>query len=495
MTGNPTDNTGAPLPSVWLALVPIIALVAMLFFSVFTFGVDTLDGASQLTLLAAAAIAAAIGIGVYGLKWKQIEAAVVACEGEVMPSIIILLFIGALSGSWMASGIVPGFIYYGMKIIHPQFFPATACVVCALVSMMTGSSWTTIATIGLALIGIGQAQGFDVGLVGGAIVSGAYFGDKMSPLSDTTVLASSVTGTPLFKHIRYMTVTTVPAMAVTLVIFIVLGLGHEVVSIERMAVLADGLAGKFNITPWVFAVPVLTIVMIALRTPTLIALFVSALLGAVFALVFQGDVLREVAGGGSAVKGAVTALYGKISPVFADRTLAELTESNGMSGMLNTVWLIICAMVFGGVMKACRMLEAITSLFIRLIRGRVSMVSATVVSGTFFNAVLADQYLAIILTGSMYMPVYTGKGYESRLLSRTTEDAVTVTCPLIPWSTCGMTQATMLNVPTLVYLPYSFFNLLCPLLTIAVAALGLGIKRAVRPDNSDTGLKTATATI
>ena len=217
--------------------------------------------------------------------------------------------------------------------------------------------------------------------------------------------------------------------------------------------------------------------MIVLKTPSLVALFISAVLGAVFAVMFQPDALKEVAGGGSVIKGVVKALYGTASFGFADKTLADLTESGGMAGMLNTVWLIICAMVFGGVMKVCRMLEAITLLFMRLIRGRTSMVSATVASGSFFNVVLADQYLAILLTGSMYMPIYQGKGYELRLLSRTTEDAVTVTSPLVPWSTCGMTQATMLSVPTIVYLPYSFFNLLCPLFTLALAATGIGIFR------------------
>lgn len=471
-------NKEAPLPSIWLALIPVISLVAMLAFCVIAFGIDTLSGASQLALLAASGIAAAIGTGVYKFRWHDIERAVSVTIGEVMPSVILLLMIGALSGAWMASGIVPGFIYYGMHVIHPEFFLATACIVCAIVSMMTGSSWTTIATIGLALIGIGKAQGFDVGMVAGAIVSGAYFGDKMSPLSDTTVLASSVTGTPLFKHIRYMTVTTVPAMAVALVIFCVLGFNHEVTSTAQMETISSGLAAKFDITPWVFTVPVLTAVLIALKTPSIVALFLSAVMAAVFALITQGDVLREVAAGGSAVKGVVTALYGRISPSFDDKVLTELTGSKGMAGMLNTVWLILCAMAFGGVMKACRMLESITLLFLKLVRGRTSMVASTVLSGTFFNAVLADQYLAIILTGGMYMPVYEKNGYESRLLSRTTEDAVTVTSPLIPWSTCGMTQATMLGVPTLVYLPYSFFNILCPVFTIMVAAAGFGIKRA-----------------
>ena len=470
-------SANSALPSVWLSMVPIVVLVTLLYFAVGTFGTDTLSGASQLALLFSGGVAAALGIGVYRLSWTAIERSIVSGIGDVMPSVLILLVIGALSGAWMVSGIVPGFIYYGMKIIHPKFFLATACAVCAVVSIMTGSSWTTIATIGLALIGIGRAQGFEDGVVAGAIISGSYFGDKMSPLSDTTVLTASVSNTPLFTHIRYMMWTTVPAMILTLAIFTVLGISHETVSTEQMAHIGAGLASKFDISPWVFVVPVLTVVMIVFKTPSLVALFISASLGAVFALVFQTDALKEVAAGGSAIKGAVKALYGTASFGFADKTLADLTESGGMAGMLNTVWLIICAMVFGGVMKVCRMLEAITLLFMRLIRGRTSMVSATVASGSFFNVVLADQYLAILLTGSMYMPIYRGKGYESRLLSRTTEDAVTVTSPLVPWSTCGMTQATMLSVPTIVYLPYSFFNLLCPLFTLALAATGIGIFR------------------
>jgi NhaC family Na+:H+ antiporter len=449
----------------------------MLSFSVISFGVDTLSGASQLTLLVSAAIAAAIGMGVYKISWNKIEKSFIDSISPVMPSIILLLLIGALSGAWMCSGIVPGFIYYGMKIIHPKFFLATACIVCSIVSMMSGSSWTTIATIGLALIGIGRAQGFDAGIVAGAIISGAYFGDKMSPLSDTTVLASSVTATPLFKHIRYMTVTTVPAMVIALIIFTVFGFNHEITSTSQMELISQGLLSKFNISPIIFIVPVFTILLIVFRTPSIIALFLSAILGVLFALFYQMEVLTEIANGGNAIKGAVMALYGEATLDYADKTLKELTASSGMKGMLDTVWLIICAMVFGGIMKGCRMLDAITGLFMRMIHGRTSMVTATVISGAFFNTVLADQYLSIILTGGMYMPVYTNKGYESRLLSRTTEDAVTVTSPLIPWSTCGMTQATMLNVPTIAYLPFSFFNILCPIFTIIVAALGIGIKK------------------
>jgi len=475
---NETTENGTPIPSLWLAFTPLIALVGMLSYSICAFGTDALSGASQLTLMVAGAIAATIGMGVYRLKWKSIERVVIECISEVMPSILLLILIGALSGAWMVSGIVPGFIYYGMKIIHPEFFLATACIICTVVSMMTGSSWTTIATIGLALVGIGTAQGFHPGIVGGAIISGAYFGDKMSPLSDTTILASSVTGTPLFTHIRYMTATTIPAMSITLVIFVILGLNYDVSATEHMDLISRELSSKFNITPWVFLVPVLTVALIALKTPSMIALFLSAAMGAAFALLVQPEVLQEISADNNALKGVIKAIYGKCSLSFPDRIMVELTESNGMAGMLDTIWLIICAMVFGGIMRVCRMLDAITLLFMRCIRGRTSLVAATALSGSFFNMVLADQYLAIILTGGMYMPIYRRKGYETRLLSRTTEDSVTVVSPLIPWSTCGMTQATILNVPTVSYLPYCFFNLLCPIFTIIVAMTGFGIGRA-----------------
>jgi NhaC family Na+:H+ antiporter len=274
-----------------------------------------------------------------------------------------------------------------------------------------------------------------------------------------------------------MMMTTVPAMAVTLIIFTILGLNHEVTSTEQMDFIAAGIKSKFNISPWVFTVPILTAILIILKTPSIIALFLASVMGAAFALLCQSSILSEIADGGSAIKGAAIALYGDASLNFDDKTLKDLTSSSGMAGMMNTVWLIICAMVFGGIMNGCRMLDAISSLFIRAIRGRTSMVTTTVISGTFFNTILADQYLSIILTGGMYMPIYNSKGYESRLLSRTTEDAATVTSPLIPWSTCGMTQATMLSVPTITYLPYSFFNLLCPLFSILIAFFGFGIKK------------------
>lgn len=348
---------------------------------------------------------------------------------------------------------------------------------------MTGSSWTTIATIGIALMGIGKAQGFEEGWIAGAIISGAYFGDKISPLSDTTILAASVTDTPLFRHIRYMLITTVPSLIITLVIFTVAGLSHNAGSTEHIAEFSAALAGKFHITPWLLIVPVVTGVLIAWRVPSVITLFLSAALAGAFAVFFQPDLLQEISGlqnsegTQSIFKGLMMTLYGGTSLQTSNEALTELVATRGMAGMMNTVWLIICAMCFGGAMTAGGMLGSITSVFVRFMKNTVSMVASTVCSGIFLNLATADQYISIILTGNMFRDIYEKKGYESCLLSRTTEDSVTVTSVLIPWNTCGMTQATILSVPTLVYLPYCFFNIISPLMSITIAAIGYKIVR------------------
>lgn len=348
---------------------------------------------------------------------------------------------------------------------------------------MTGSSWTTIATIGIALMGIGKAQGFEEGWIAGAIISGAYFGDKISPLSDTTILAASVTDTPLFRHIRYMLITTVPSLIITLVIFTVAGLSHNAGSTEHIAEFSAALAGKFHITPWLLIVPVVTGVLITRRVPSVITLFLSAALAGAFAVFFQPDLLQEISGlqnsegTQSIFKGLMMTLYGGTSLQTSNEALTELVATRGMAGMMNTVWLIICAMCFGGAMTAGGMLGSITSVFVRFMKNTVSMVASTVCSGIFLNLATADQYISIILTGNMFRDIYEKKGYESCLLSRTTEDSVTVTSVLIPWNTCGMTQATILSVPTLVYLPYCFFNIISPLMSITIAAIGYKIVR------------------
>ncbi|WP_455638649.1 Na+/H+ antiporter NhaC [Parabacteroides sp.] len=476
------DNNPVRIPSPLLSLVPILVLVALLFVTIRTFGSDALGGGSQVVLLTATAVCCLIAMGYSKVRWKALEKAMVNNIAGVATALIILLIIGALSGSWMISGVVPTLIYYGMQIIHPTFFLTSTCIICAIVSVMTGSSWTTIATIGIALLGIGQAQGFDDGWIAGAIISGAYFGDKISPLSDTTVLASSVTDTPLFVHIKYMLITTVPSLLITLVIFTVAGFAHEATATDQIAMYSASLKETFNISFWLLIVPIVTGILIAKRVPSIVTLFISAALAGVFALIFQPHLLQEISGLSvqdmqSQFKGLIMTFYGSTQIQTGNPELNELVSTRGMSGMLNTIWLILCAMCFGGAMTASGMLGSITSVFIRFMKRTVGLVASTVASGLFLNICTADQYISIILTGNMFKDIYKAKGYESRLLSRTTEDSVTVTSVLIPWNTCGMTQATILGVATFTYLPYCFFNLISPLMSITVAAIGYKIKR------------------
>ncbi len=476
-------------PSLGLSLTPIVIMVVLLFFTIHIFGSDALGGGSQVVLLLTTASCSALAMGFCHVGWKTIENAICTNIFGVTTALLILLLIGALSGSWMVSGVVPSLIYYGMQMLSPTFFLASSCLICAIVSVMTGSSWTTIATIGIALMGIGEALGFPTGWTAGAIISGAYFGDKISPLSDTTVLASSTTDTPLFTHIRYMMYTTVPTMLITLAIFTVAGFMLVHNNSGQAMSFVSSLKETFHLSPALMIVPIVTGILIAKRVPPVITLFVSAMLAAVFALLFQPDLLRQIAGtetisAASMFKGTFMTLYGPTRLDTGNEMLNALIATRGMAGMMDTVWLIICAMCFGGAMMASGMLDTITSFFMRFMQRRAGMVTSTVLSGLTLNICTADQYISIILTGNMFREIYRKKGYESRLLSRTTEDAVTVTSVLIPWNTCGMTQATILSVPTLTYLPYCFFNLISPLMSIFIAILGFKIKKHHEEDQN-----------
>lgn len=475
------------VPPIWISLVPVGALVAMLAVSIYLFKGNALGGGSQIVLLLATSICALLAVYVGRITWEEIEQQIAKNIYGIAPSLLILLLIGTLSGSWMVSGIVPSLIYYGLKIMQSDFFLASCCILCAVVSVMTGSSWTTIATIGIALIGIGEAQGFGTGWIAGAIISGAYFGDKMSPLSDTTVLAASVTGTPLFTHIRYMLYTTVPSIAIALAVFCVAGFTHQTADASEIAAFSEALKSSFHITPWLMIVPAATGILIARKTPSIVVLFASSMLAGLFAVFFQPDILADISGlaeGGVMpyIKGLLMTFYDSTQIHTGNEALDALVSTRGMSGMLNTIWLIICAMCFGGAMSASGMLASITRIFLRFMKGRTSVVASTVVSGLSLNICTADQFIAIILNSEMFGDAYKRMGFESRLLSRTTEDSVTVTSVLIPWTTCGMTQATILGVSTLTYLPYCIFNLVSPAMSILIAASGYKIFRTKDSD-------------
>ena len=458
-----------------LSIAPLVMLVGMLAVTIRTYGSDSLSGPSQVVLLMSAAICCVIGSVFARVPWRKFEQTITQNISQVATALIILLFIGALGGAWMVSGIVPTMIYYGLELIHPSVFLASTCVISALVSIMTGSSWTTIATIGLALMGIGRAQGFEEGWIAGAIISGAYFGDKVSPLSDTTVLAAGACDVPLFTHIRYMMLTTIPSMVVALLLFIVAGLLHDTGDLTQLETFRLALAGRFHISLWLMLVPLLTAVMIVRRLPAIVTMFASTLLAMVFALLFQPEALTEI-GGGDLFSGAMQSVFGSTSLTTSDPMLSELAATRGMSGMMSTIWLILCAVCFGATMTAGGMTEGITRMFISFAKGRMSTVSSTVASGLLLNATVADQYICILLSGNVFRNIYEKRNLESRLLSRTTEDAVTVTSVLVPWNSCGMTQSTVLGVSTLTYLPYCFFNLISPFMSILMAAIGYQIK-------------------
>lgn len=468
---------------VGISLIPILILVTLLALNISIFGSDAILGASQVALLFSAGVAIWLALWLFKVPWQDFEETIKSNIGDVTTAIVILFLIGAISGTWTVSGIVPTFIYYGVKIISPKVFLLTACIICALVSVTIGSSWTTIATIGVALLGIGKALGFSDGMIAGAIISGAYFGDKISPLSDTTVLASSMSKVPMFDHIRYLMYTTVPSIVITLVIFTILGFSHSGSDSSLINEYTSVLDSKFNITPWLLIVPALTAVMIARRMPALIVLALSTATAAIAAVIFQPDIIREIgasiAGDGSNAKilftGTIESIYNSVSIETGNPEVNQLVASKGMLGMLNTVYLIICAMCFGAALKASGMLRHLASMILPLTKRRTSLVTSTVVTGTALNGIVSDQYLAIILTSSLFKDVYEKEGYENRLLSRSVEDSATVTSPLYPWSSCGMTQATILSVPTLAYLPYCFFNLISPLMSITVAAIGYKI--------------------
>jgi len=476
------------MPSLGLSLVPVAALIGLLAADVVAFGEDSSYGANQIAMLLAAFIAGSIGMA-RGIKWKAISEAIAHSVSQTTEAILILLMIGALSGTWLIAGIIPAFIHYGLQILEPGIFLFAACIICGLLSLATGSSWGTVGTVGVALVGIGSALGLSEGWIAGAIISGAYFGDKMSPLSDTTNIAAAVGGTDLFSHIRYMTLTTVPSLVIALIVFLVVGFGGAADTDGVPAAFADefgaAVFAAFNIHVGLFIAPVVVIVLIARKVPAAAALLIGTLLGALTAVVFQPDIIREVAGVGSEAGGfALAAFKASIQSMALDSAIStsnamanDLLTSSGMAGMLNTVWLILCAMVFGATMQATRMLERITQAILSGVQSTFGLVGRTVGTCLAFNVLASDQYLAIVIPGNMLKDAYAERDLAPENLSRTLEDSGTVTSVLIPWNTCGVAQSGILGVATWAYLPYCIFNWISPLMTMTVAAVGFRIKR------------------
>ena len=426
--------------NIWEALIPVIALVGMLAYNVYVFGDDALSGSNQFVLLMGGAVAAIVGF--YNkVSYKNMVAEVADNIKSTTEAILILLFVGALAGTWLISGIIPTMIYYGLKILHPNIFLPATVVICAIISIATGSSWTTSATVGIALIGIGKAIGLPLGMVAGAVISGAYFGDKMSPLSDTTNLAPAMAGADLFDHIRYMAWTTIPSITITLIVFIIIGLTQETSGAADTTVILSSIEESFRISGWLFIVPAVVIFLIIRKTKPLIALLIGTLLGAVFAIIFQPDVIRSITGAEtlsfqSAYKGVMTAMTVDTAIETTNADLNDLFSSGGMAGMLGTIWLILCAMVFGGIMEAIGALARISASLLSMAKSVFGLFASTVASCLALNVTASDQYLAIVVPGKMFSKAYKDKGLAPENLSRTLEDSGTVTSVLVPWNTC-----------------------------------------------------------
>jgi len=484
--------SSARQPRLWEAFLPLLILILFLILNVYLFEDSATSGPNQLALIFASISAAFIGIRL-GYTWEQIQEGILKSINASLPAILILLVIGALSGTWMISGVVPTMIYYGLKILHPSYFLVAAVLICAIVSLATGSSWSTIATVGVALLGIGSVMGISEGMIAGAIISGAYFGDKMSPLSDTTNLAPAMAGTDMFTHIRYMFYTTIPTLIITLIIFGFIGVFNTNVSSEAgVHDLMISLENKFTISPFLFLVPCSVFVLIYLKVSALPALIAGTFFGAIAAYIAQPDLINELAPNSSSYtqssyKAIVLAMSGETSFVTENETMNKLLTTRGMFGMLNTIWLILCAMSFGGAMEISGLLNKITNVIIKKVKSTGGLIASTAGTCVFFNATASDQYLAIVVPGRMYANVFKEKGLKPENLSRTIEDSGTVTSVLFPWNTCGAAQASVLHVATGSYWMYCFFNLISPVTTIVYGYMNFKIRKYSSEEQNSIG--------
>ena len=466
--------------NIWEAIIPLIFLISLLGINVFVYGDDSLGGANQFALLLGAAVAAIIGFlnkVTYDDMIEEISNNLKSTTG----AILILLMVGALAGTWLISGVIPAMIYYGLQILSPSIFLPSTVIICSIISVATGSSWTTSATVGIALVGIGKALGIPMGMTAGAVISGAYFGDKISPLSDTTNLAAAMAGADLFKHIKYMTLTTVPSILIALVIFAVISLTQSTTGSAETAEMLTSIKKTFNVSPLLFIVPLTVILLIVKKTQPLIALLIGTLLGGLFAVIFQSGIVAEIAGneglsGIGAYKGIINAITTDVAVTTDNEALNDLFSSGGMKGMLGTIWLIICAMVFGGVMDAIGALSCISRALLSLAKSVFGLFTTTVASALALNVTASDQYLSIVVTGKMFDKAYAERGLAPENLSRTIEDAGTVTSVLIPWNTCGAYQSGVLGVSVSEYFMYAIFNYVSPFMTLLFALLKIKIK-------------------
>ncbi|CAM2068083.1 Na+/H+ antiporter NhaC [Sulfidibacter corallicola] len=479
-------QTEVPLPSLWEALLPVGFLVMLLVLSVKLYSSDSSYGPNQIALILSAGVACLLGMR-NGLSWKDLENAMVHGISLSMGALFILLVVGSLIGTWILAGIVPTMIYYGLQIMHPSFFYVASCLICALVALGTGSSWTTASTIGIALIGIATALDLNLGMTAGSIISGAYFGDKLSPLSDTTNLAPAMAGTDLFTHIRHMLWTTVPSLIIACTLFLILGFTSKSGSEIDLSSYLELLRNHFNVSPVMLVPPLIVLGMVMKKVPAFPALLIGALVGGVFAILFQQGTVLAFVGDESLskpmamLKGCWTAMFGGFSITTENAEFNKLLSRGGMTSMLNTVWLIISAMMFGAVMERTRSLEVIAGKILGLARSTGTLVSATLATSIGMNIVASDQYIAIVIPGRMFRAEFENRQLAPQNLSRCLEDSGTLTSPLIPWNTCGAYMATTLGVATGTYWMYCFFNILSPFISAFYGFTGFTIVKTEKP--------------
>ena len=472
--------------NIWEALIPVFVLVGMLAYNVFVFGDDALSGSNQFILLLGGAVAAIVGF-LNKVSYTQMLDEVAENVKSTTGALLILLMVGALAGTWLISGIIPAMIYYGLQILNPTIFLAACVIICAIISIATGSSWTTSATVGIALVGIGEALGISLGMTAGAVLSGAYFGDKLSPLSDTTNLAPAMAGGELFSHIKYMTITTIPTIIVTLVFFIIVGLNLETSGSADTDNILASIESSFHISGWLFIVPVVVILLIVKKTPPLAALLIGTLLGAIFALIFQPGIVAGITNANeltfeSEYKGIMKAITVETTVPSDNKALSDLFSAKGMAGMLGTIWLIVCAMVFGGIMDGIGALSRISAALLSMAKSTFGLFASTVASCLALNVTASDQYLAIVVPGKMFSKAYKDRGLAPENLSRTLEDSGTVTSVLIPWNTCGAYHSGVLGVGVGEYFMYAVFNWLSPIMTLIFAAFNIKIRQLVKKE-------------
>ncbi len=473
-------NSNSAGLSIGVALLPIIFLVLLLSINVFIYGDDSLNGTNQFILILSGLFGASIGF-IYKVSYKKILTSISNSVKSVTGALLILLFVGALAGTWMISGIIPAMVYYGLKILDPNIFLPACIVICSIISVATGSSWTTSATVGIALVGIGKALGIPAGMVGGAVIAGAYFGDKLSPLSDTTNLAAAVTKVDLFKHIKYLTYTTIPSISITLIVFIILGFLQVSDGTTDNTYLLNAISEKFNISLVLFIVPLLVLIMIVKKTPPLIALVIGTLAGALFSLIFQPQIINELSSGtnSSIVDSYIVimnTITGEINIETNNEILNDLFSTGGMLGMMNTIFLVIGTMVFGGVMDAIGALKTISKALLKWADNTFKLFASTVASCLALNVSASDQYLSIVVSGKMFEKAFEDKGLAPENLSRTLEDSATVTSALIPWNSCGAYHSSVLGVSVGEYFIYAIFNWISPFMTLLYAALRIKIR-------------------